>query len=56
VFDAVADFDAALRDPATPDRLRGDVDNDGLHPSIAGYRELASAVPLTALRKCSIGK
>lgn len=56
VFDAVADFDAALRDPATPDRLRGDVDNDGLHPSIAGYRELAGAVPLTALRKCSIGK
>jgi lysophospholipase L1-like esterase len=45
-FDAVVDFDAAMRDPARPDRLRADVDNDGLHPSIAGYRVMADAVPL----------
>jgi lysophospholipase L1-like esterase len=56
VFDAVVDFDAALRDPSAPDRLRKDIDNDGLHPSIAGYRELANAVPLTALRQCKISK
>jgi lysophospholipase L1-like esterase len=45
-FDAVIDFDAAMRDPARPDRLRADVDLDGLHPSIAGYRVMADAVPL----------
>ncbi len=45
-FDAVLDFDAVMRDPARPDRLRADVDNDGLHPSIAGYRIMADAVPL----------
>jgi lysophospholipase L1-like esterase len=52
VFDAVADFDAALRDPAQPERMRKEVDLDGLHPSIAGYRALADAVPLKALRQC----
>ncbi|GGX91707.1 SGNH/GDSL hydrolase family protein [Massilia dura] len=50
VFDAVADFDAALRDPQQPDRLRKEYDNDGLHPSIPGLRALAEAVPLQALR------
>lgn len=46
-FDAVIDFDAATRDPDHPDRLRSDVDNgDGLHPSMAGYRAMADAVPL----------
>jgi lysophospholipase L1-like esterase len=50
VFDAVADFDAALRDPQKPDHLRKDVDNDGLHPSVAGLRVMAETVPLKALR------
>lgn len=46
-FDAVIDFDAATRDPDHPDRLRAEVDNgDGLHPSMAGYRAMADAVPL----------
>lgn len=46
-FDAVIDFDAVTRDPARPDRMRADVDSgDGLHPSIAGYRIMAEAVPL----------
>lgn len=45
-FDAVIDFDAAMRDPAQPTRLRPELDNDGLHPSIAGYRAMADAVPL----------
>ena len=49
-FDAVIDFDAALRDPADPLRLRADLDSgDGLHPSIAGYQAMADAVPLSLL-------
>ena len=52
VFDAVVDFDAVLRDPASPAALRPDYDNDGLHPSIAGYRAMAGAFPLAALQDC----
>ncbi|QJE02044.1 SGNH/GDSL hydrolase family protein [Massilia forsythiae] len=51
-FDGVVDFDAALRDPARPDYLRKEFDNDGLHPSAAGYRAMGQAVPLDALRGC----
>jgi peptidoglycan/xylan/chitin deacetylase (PgdA/CDA1 family) len=36
-----------MRDPADPMRLRADLDNDGLHPSIAGYEAMAEAVPLS---------
>ncbi|QBQ39556.1 SGNH/GDSL hydrolase family protein [Pseudoduganella plicata] len=54
VFDGVADFDAALRDPARPELIRKEYDKgDGLHPSPAGMRALAEAVPLAALRKCA---
>ncbi|WP_313534592.1 SGNH/GDSL hydrolase family protein [Sphingomonas sp.] len=50
-FDAVIDFDAAMRDPADPKRLRKDYDSgDGLHPSVAGYAAMAGAVPLALLR------
>lgn len=50
-FDAVIDFDAAMRDPADPKRLRKDYDSgDGLHPSVAGYAAMAQAVPLALLR------
>lgn len=46
-FDGVIDFDAALRDPAKPTHLRPELDSgDGLHPSIAGYKAMAAAVPL----------
>ncbi|MHC5908624.1 SGNH/GDSL hydrolase family protein, partial [Streptomyces sp. S6] len=49
-FDAVLDFDAALRDPADPSRLLPAYDNgDRLHPSDAGYAALAAAVDLTEL-------
>lgn len=47
-FDAVLDFDAALRDPARPDHLAKAYDSgDGLHPSAAGHLALGEAVPLS---------
>jgi lysophospholipase L1-like esterase len=53
VFDGVADFDAALRDPARPDRILKTYDSgDGLHPSPAGFRAMADAVPLAELKTC----
>jgi lysophospholipase L1-like esterase len=46
--DRVIDFDALMRDPAQPSRLRKDFDSgDGLHPSVAGYRAMGEAVPLS---------
>lgn len=46
-FDAVVDFDALTRDPDHPERMRPEMDNgDHIHPSIAGYRAMAEAVPL----------
>ncbi len=46
-FEAVIDFDAALRDPAQPDRLSPAYDSgDHLHPSSAGYKAMAEAVDL----------
>jgi lysophospholipase L1-like esterase len=49
-FDGVADFDAALRDPARSDRLqRGYDSGDHIHPSDAGYAAMADAVPLEAV-------
>jgi lysophospholipase L1-like esterase len=49
-FDAVADFDLALRDPGNHDRLLPAFDcGDHLHPNDEGMRALAEAVDLTAL-------
>jgi lysophospholipase L1-like esterase len=46
--DAVIDFDAIMRDPAHPERLRKDLDSgDGLHPSAAGYQLMGYSVPLS---------
>jgi lysophospholipase L1-like esterase len=46
-FDAVIDFDSAVRDPQHPDRLQAAFDSgDHLHPSPAGYRAMGEAVPL----------
>ncbi|WP_165949410.1 SGNH/GDSL hydrolase family protein [Kribbella turkmenica] len=46
-FDAVVDFDAALRDPANPRRMLPAYDSgDSLHPSDAGYEAMGNAIPL----------
>lgn len=46
-FDAVIDFDKVVRDPNHPDRLLPGYDSgDHLHPSPAGYRAMANAIPL----------
>jgi lysophospholipase L1-like esterase len=46
-FDAVIDFDAAVRDSDHPTRIRTDYDvGDHLHPNDAGYRAMGDAVDL----------
>jgi lysophospholipase L1-like esterase len=50
-FDGVADFDAAVRDPADPASIReGLHSGDHLHGSDEGYRLMAEAVPLGLFR------
>jgi lysophospholipase L1-like esterase len=50
VADGVVDFDAAVRDPADPARLRpADDGGDHLHLSATGYQAMAGAVPLGLL-------
>jgi lysophospholipase L1-like esterase len=49
-FDAVVDFDAALRDPAHPQRLLPANDSgDHLHPGDAGNKAMADAIDLSVL-------
>ncbi|MEV0230674.1 SGNH/GDSL hydrolase family protein [Nonomuraea sp. NPDC050786] len=51
-FDAVIDFDRAVRDPADPRRLVAAFDvGDHLHLSPAGYKALADAVPARLLHR-----
>ncbi|WAU81620.1 SGNH/GDSL hydrolase family protein [Streptomyces sp. Qhu-G9] len=50
-YDAVIDFDAALRDPADPERLLAAYDSgDHLHTNDAGREAMARAVPLRLFR------
>ena len=50
-FDAVIDFDKAVRDPSHPTRILPAYDvGDHLHPNDAGYRAMADAVDLRLFR------
>ncbi|MFG2679076.1 SGNH/GDSL hydrolase family protein [Streptomyces sp. NPDC048392] len=51
VFDAVVDFDKALRDPYDPRRLRSGYDSgDHLHPGDKGYARMGRALDLDVLK------
>ena len=57
-YDAVIDFDAVLRDPNDPTRLRSDDvrdydSGDHLHPNEAGYEAMAMAIDLTLFKNDS---
>ena len=48
-LDAIADFDAATRDPAHPERLRPELDSgDHIHPNDAGNAAMAAAIDTSA--------
>lgn len=50
-FDGVIDFEAHLRDPAQPGRMRDVYDSgDHVHPNDTGYRVMASAISLGLFR------
>ncbi len=47
-YDAVIDFDKAVRDPRNPAAIRPDYDSgDNLHPNDAGYKAMADAIDLS---------
>jgi lysophospholipase L1-like esterase len=51
-FDAVVDFDAVVRDPNRPAKLRGDFDpGDHIHPNDAGNQSMADAFDLAIFKK-----
>ena len=50
-FDAVLDFDRAIRDPADPTRLKPGYDSgDHLHPNDAGYQAMVDAIDLSVFQ------
>ncbi|MDL5201801.1 SGNH/GDSL hydrolase family protein [Streptomyces sp. ALI-76-A] len=51
VYDAVVDFDKAVRDPYDPRRFRSDYDSgDHIHPNDKGYGRMAAAFDLDDLK------
>ncbi len=56
VFDGVIDFDAAVRDPANPEKFKAEYHpglnaNDWLHLNPAGYHAMADAIDLNLFTK-----
>jgi lysophospholipase L1-like esterase len=53
-FDAVIDFEQALRDPAHPTRMLPAYDSgDHLHPNDLGMQAMANAIPLELFRSAT---
>ncbi|MFI5891700.1 GDSL-type esterase/lipase family protein [Actinoplanes sp. NPDC051513] len=50
VFDGVADFDAAIRDPELPSQVLPAYQADHLHPNIAGQRAMAESIDVALFR------
>ncbi len=51
VYDAVIDFDKAIRDPSDPTKIRAAYDSgDNLHPNDAGYKAMADAIDLSLFK------
>jgi lysophospholipase L1-like esterase len=50
-FDGVIDFDAVVRDPAAPTRIKAEFDSgDHLHPNDAGYKAMGESVDLSLFK------
>ena len=56
-YDAVIDFDKAIRDPGNPAVMRPAYDSgDNLHPNDAGYRAMADAIDLSLFKDRGSGR
>ncbi|THU79224.1 SGNH hydrolase [Dendrothele bispora CBS 962.96] len=56
LFDAVIDFDEAIRDPSNAQRINPPFDSgDGLHPNPAGYKVMADAFDISLFERFSSG-
>jgi lysophospholipase L1-like esterase len=50
-FDGVIDFEAIVRDPASPNRVKAEYDSgDHLHPNQNGYKAMGEAIDLNLFR------
>jgi lysophospholipase L1-like esterase len=56
-YDAVIDFDKAIRDPSNPATIRSAYDSgDNLHPNDAGYQAMADAIDLSLFKDQDSGR
>jgi lysophospholipase L1-like esterase len=50
-YDAVIDFEAAVRDPAAPTKIKAEFDSgDHLHPNDAGYKAMGESIDLALFK------
>ena len=51
VYDAVIDFEAVVRDPAAPTKIKAEFDSgDHLHPNDAGYKAMGESIDLSLFK------